>query len=65
LLAAIAITARRSKIRTRDSRATEDGDRRGRGAVRQGQKGSSAMPHKPNPIVSEQIVGMARLLRGN
>jgi len=33
-------------------------------AFSQGQKGSSAMPHKRNPIASENMTGLARLMRG-
>ncbi|MBC2722427.1 adenylosuccinate lyase [Desulfosporosinus sp.] len=34
-------------------------------AFGKGQKGSSAMPHKKNPITPERICGMARVIRGN
>ena len=35
-----------------------------RESFRKGQKGSSAMPHKRNPIAAENVTGLARLLRG-
>ncbi len=34
-------------------------------AFKKGQKGSSAMPHKKNPIVSEQMSGLSRIVRAN
>ena len=64
-LSAIALTGaslERMATEIRHLQRSEVG--RGQEPFRAGQKGSSAMPHKRNPIVSERITGMARLLRG-
>src|SRR5918912_111175 len=66
LLAAIAITGaslEKFALEIRGLQKTEIGEVEEPFA--KGQKGSSAMPHKRNPIGCEQIVGMARLLRAN
>jgi adenylosuccinate lyase len=66
LLAALAITAaslEKFAVEIRGLQLTEIGEVEE--PFRKGQKGSSAMPHKRNPIGSEQIAGLARLLRGN
>ena len=64
-LAAIAVTGgsvERFATEIRNLQHTEIGEVQE--PFRSGQKGSSAMPHKRNPIVSERLAGMARLLRG-
>ena len=66
LLSALAITAatlEKVALEIRGLQKTEIGEIEEPFA--KGQKGSSAMPHKRNPIGCEQIVGMARLIRGN
>ncbi|HWH37760.1 MAG TPA: adenylosuccinate lyase [Candidatus Limnocylindrales bacterium] len=64
-LAAIAVTGgsiERFSIEVRNLQHTEIGELQE--PFRAGQKGSSAMPHKRNPILSERLSGLARLLRG-
>ena len=66
LMSALAITAatlEKIALEIRGLQKTEIGEIEEPFA--KGQKGSSAMPHKRNPIGCEQIVGMARLIRGN
>ncbi|MGE0394534.1 MAG: adenylosuccinate lyase [Vicinamibacterales bacterium] len=66
LMSALAITAstlEKIALEIRGLQKTEIGEIEEPFA--KGQKGSSAMPHKRNPIGCEQIVGMARLMRSN
>src|SRR6516165_5100013 len=66
LMAALAITAaslEKFALEIRGLQKTEIGEVEE--PFSNGQKGSSAMPHKRNPIGCEQIVGLARLIRGN
>ena len=66
LLSALAITAsslEKFALEIRGLQKTEIGEVEEPFA--RGQKGSSAMPHKRNPIGCEQIVGLARLVRAN
>lgn len=61
-LAVIASTIEQMAMEVRSLQRTEV--REAEEAFRKGQKGSSAMPHKRNPIGSENICGCARVMRG-
>lgn len=61
-LALIASTLEQMAFEVRNLQRTEV--REAEEAFRAGQKGSSAMPHKRNPISSENICGCARVMRG-
>ncbi|HVQ41345.1 MAG TPA: adenylosuccinate lyase, partial [Vicinamibacterales bacterium] len=66
LMSALAITAaslEKFALEIRGLQKTEIGE--AEEPFGKGQKGSSAMPHKRNPIGCEQIVGLARLIRAN
>src|SRR5450432_3162814 len=61
-LARLGTAVERIAITVRHWQRTEVGE--AMEAFGKGQKGSSAMPHKKNPILSENLCGLARLLRG-
>jgi len=62
-LALIAATLEKIALEVRHLQRTEV--REAEEPFAAGQKGSSAMPHKRNPVVSEQICGLARVVRAN
>ena len=62
-LALIAATLEKIALEVRHLQRTEV--REAEEPFSEGQKGSSAMPHKRNPVVSEQICGLARVVRAN
>jgi adenylosuccinate lyase len=62
-LAIIASTLEKIALQVRHWQRTEV--REAQEKFKTGQKGSSAMPHKRNPILSERICGMARTVRAN
>jgi adenylosuccinate lyase len=62
-LALIASSLEKIALQVRHWQRTEV--REAQEAFKKGQKGSSAMPHKRNPILSERICGMARTVRAN
>lgn len=62
VLAQLSATLEKMAIQVRHWQRTEVGE--AREAFGAGQKGSSAMPHKRNPILSENICGLGRLVRG-
>ncbi len=62
-LAIIASTLEKMALQVRHWQRTEV--REAQEAFKTGQKGSSSMPHKRNPILSERICGMARTVRAN
>jgi adenylosuccinate lyase len=60
-LALVGASVERLALQVRHWQRTEVGE--AEEAFGKGQKGSSAMPHKKNPILSENLTGLARLLR--